>query len=142
MISGTHNWKIGYGTVTGNTPDNQWLSVDAEAGKLYFTANEEKIDITNLISYDIPFTYTYTDKLGIIHHIVVGGEFSKEQGLKNVGSAEYLRYKAAMDAEPDSTDAGWMGGCITNYLNKHGEAYPWVTKGYEMLGIPLTPPEA
>lgn len=140
MISGTHNWVIDSREVLGETPDWQWLSAPIKEGKLFFTANGEMIDITDLISYDTPFTYIYTDDTGIIHYIAVGGEFTAQSGLGNVGKVEFLRYADAVEEDAEMIHAGWMGGYSDNYCDEQGQTYPWVIKAYEILGLPWSPP--
>lgn len=107
-------------------------------GRLYFRANQENMDITELISMEEPFTYIY-DKDGITHYIAVGGIYDPEIGLDSIGYGEWLRNTAEMEEGTANGDlyAGWLGGRSDNYLdNDTGEYYPWFTAAKEELGIP------
>ena len=42
-------------------------------GRVYFTANGERLDITNQFSMEKPFTYVFTDRYYIVHYIAIGG---------------------------------------------------------------------
>lgn len=113
-----------------------WLK--EKDGRLYFKANLEYIDITDLISMEIPFTYIY-DKNGITHYIAVGGDYDPEIGLDSIGHSEWLRSTAEMEEGAANGDlyAGWLGGRSDNHLdNDTGEEYAWFTAAKEELDIP------
>lgn len=137
-IEGTHNWNID-GSVTADAEKGLTLTPDIENGRLYFTGNGEKIDITDLISYDTAFTYVFTEESGITHYIGVGGEFTPETGLNNVGTFEFLRYQTTADDSPASSRAGWMGGYYENYRDETGDVAQWIVTAAEELGIPWSP---
>lgn len=139
ILEGHHKWESVCEAAAASSSASI-LSASLKEGKLYFTANEEKIDISQQISYEIPFTYIYTDQANITHYIAVGGDYSAETGLKYVGILEFLQYRPEEDTNSETTLSGWMGGYSENYCDSQGTAYPWVTEAFERLQIPFAPP--
>lgn len=104
---------------TGSVPS--WLKVEDDG--LYFTGNGEYIEISSLISDEVPFTYVLTDSDGIRHYIIVGGTYGTgENALDDVGWTVFL--------QKESSDmlSGWIGG----YGKGDG---PWYNNGRDILGI-------
>lgn len=123
-------------TATLKLKHPSWLK--ESEGRLYFRANLEYMDITELISMEEPFTYIY-DKDGITHYLAVGGVYDPEIGLDSIGHAEWLRNTSEMEEGAANGDlhAGWLGGGSQNHLdNDTGEDYPWFAAAKETLGIP------
>ena len=121
------------GTIIGHGRNNlippAWLS--EKDGRLFFTGNGETIDVTDLISMETPFTYTYTDSGGIIHYICIGGVYDPDPEKSSVGYGEWY-YDTA-----EESPYGWIGGYADNYWNKEtDEDWPWLKKAKEELGIP------
>lgn len=102
------------------------LYAENRDGRLYFIANGENTDITDLTSLDAPYIHTYTDAEGVEHLVIVGGT------PENFGFHEFWRESGA----PDSPRA-WIGGQGENYLDMEtGSVYPWLAKAWEELDIP------
>lgn len=102
-------------------------------GRLWFTANGEEIDITDLIEEDKPFYYTYTDGYGLTHYMAVGYSGT----LDNFGIYEFMRENK--DGQKDWE--GWSNGAGRNYLDPETETrYPWVDIVWEELNIPWPKP--
>jgi len=99
--------------------------------RLYFVADGEKLDITDLISYDTPFTYIIggTETAGRKTYVAVGGDYP------NFGYLYYYR-----DYEPGMGDMeGWDSGASFNHWdNEKDEEYPWHIKGKDILGTPFS----
>lgn len=134
---GDHNWILPSGTISGRLDPDPWLV--QEEDRLCFTANGEKIDITDRISFETPFTYTYVDKQDLIHYLAVGGEFDADQGVESVGTIEYVRHKGVMEANPGSIHAGWLFHVIrgSDAKNMQDKFYPWVYKAFDILDLPI-----
>ena len=110
-----------------------WLVYQGD--RVFFEANGERIDITDRISIEEPFTYTFTDANKIIHYICIGGVFDPDPEKNNVGYAEWFYDPAT--AGPNGNIMGWIGGYADNYWNKEtDDDWPWLIKGKETLGIP------
>lgn len=118
---------------TGSTPG--WLS--EVNGRLYFTGNQENIDITDLISNDDAFTYSYTDSRGILHYIAVGGVYDPDPELNDIGWGEWMRKALEVEANPDAIYAGWIGGYGSNHWNNEtDDYYGWYASALEIMNIP------
>lgn len=111
-------------------------AVDTEApafarmvnGRLYFTGNGEKTDITDQITEEQPYFYTYQDDYGLTHYMAVG--YSGD--LENFGIYEFIR------EEPGE----WITGTGRNFLDPETQArYPWVDTVWEKWDIPWPKPE-
>ncbi len=97
-------------------------------GRLYFTGNGEDLDITDRITEEKPFFYTYQDESGIEIALVVGYAGT----IENFGIYQFLRYSG----EP------WFTGTGRNILNEETETrYPWVDLVWKELEIPWPMPE-
>lgn len=96
--------------------------------RLYFTGNGEKIDITDQITEEKPYYYTYEDDYGLIHYMAVG--YSGDIG--NFGIYEFIREEAG----------DWVTGTGRNFLDPETEErYPWVDIIWEEWDIPWPMPE-
>lgn len=103
--------------------------------RVYFAGNGEWIDVTDLISLDTPFTYTYTDQGGIIHYICIGGVYDPDPEKWNVGYAEW--YYDPDFVHTNGIVGDWIGGYCDNYWDKDtDEDWPWLKKAKEEMGIP------
>lgn len=103
--------------------------------RVYFAGNGEYIDVTDLISLDTPFTYTYTDQGGIIHYICIGGVYDPDPEIWNVGYAEWFYDPNYVHA--NGMQGNWIGGYCDNYWNKEtDDDWPWLEKAKEEMGIP------
>ena len=104
--------------------------------KLYFNANNEIIDITDVISDDKAFTYVYTED-GIIHYIAVGGTYVP--GVDSLDTVYYgYWYKDADYA--DEPLLGWVAGnCKGHWSNAKNDYFGWYLEACEVLGIPWRP---
>ena len=112
-----------------------WLA--EQDGRLYFTANDEYIDITDIISYEEPFIYIYTDEEQIIHYIAVGGVYDPDPTKTDHGWCEY--FQNAPGTEPFTTllPDGWIGGGGQNEIDCDTETqYPWSVKALEEFDVP------
>jgi len=98
-------------------------------GRLYFIGDGERLDITDLISIDTPFTYIIggTETAGRKTYIAVGGDYP------SFGYFEVFR-----DYEPDmGAHEGWGGGSgVGHWDNEADQEFPWFTKAKETLGTP------
>lgn len=101
------------------------LNIPAEVrdGRLYFIANGENIDITDLCSMDMAFIYAMQDKTGIIQYIFVGG------------TPENWGYGCVMY---DPVRDCWHGGDGHNHCGKESnwEAYGWMKDAKIKIGHP------
>lgn len=100
-------------------------------GRLYFLGNNEKIDITDEITEEQPYYYTYVDDYGLTHAMAVGFSGS----IENYGIYEFIWKEA--DGERN-----WTAGTGRNFLSAETETrYPWVDIVWEELDIPWSKPE-
>lgn len=117
-----------------------------EDGRLYFTANNEHIDITDKVNNETPYIYSYnkTEEPEYTVYIVVGGD------LDDLGYAEILtngvnRYLSAhnesMTISPDTGEevnplevvplgTGIVGEDMIKVVNR-----PWYDRAIEELGL-------
>lgn len=102
--------------------DDATAPAEFREGHLWFTANEENIDITNQVSESNAFVYDYRDGEGITHYLIVGG------APETFGYAEFLYDETQM---PE-----WIGGYFI--AGKAGETInpDWLEKAKKELGIP------
>lgn len=97
-------------------------------GRLYFTGNGEKIDITDEIKEEQPYYYTYVDDYGLTHYMAVGYSGS----IENFGIYEFIREETG----------DWVTGTGRNFLSTETESrYPWVDLVWEEWDIPWPMPE-
>lgn len=100
-------------------------------GRLYFVGNGEKIDITDQITEEKPYYYTYVDEYGLTHEMVVGYSGS----IDNFGIYEFIW-------KEEGGEKVWRMGTGRNNLSMEtGKCYPWVETVWEDLGIPWAMPE-
>ena len=118
---------------TGTTP--QWM--EETDGRLYFTGNGEHIDITDLISYDVPFTYIYTDAKQVTHYIAIGGVYDDPEKAYSIGWFEFFRNA------PDSGEVfqegadRWIGGYGAHFSDPDTDIdYGWYTTAMKEMEIP------
>lgn len=99
-----------------------------ENGRLYFTGNGENLDITDQITPENPFYYTYEDQDYEIT-LIVGFDGSQE----NFGVYEFIKENGA-----------WVTGFGRNIFSQteEGELYPWVGVIWDTLDIPWPMPGA
>lgn len=118
------------------------VAVDTEApafarlvnGRLYFLGNGEKIDITDLITEEKPYYYTYKDDYGLTHYMAVGCSGA----IENYGIYEFIREEKENQKEWE----GWVTGTGRNFLDPETETrYPWVEIVWEDLNVPWPMPE-
>ena len=106
--------------------DNLTEPVKIDDGKIYFVVNDEKIDITDIISETTAFEYEYTDDEGNTHIWLVG---LNSDNIKDYGYAEYIKnidgdwtggYSARVNIESDGkTNAEWLENA------KSEKTIPW-----------------
>ena len=100
-------------------------------GRLYFLGNNEKIDITDMITEERPYFYTYVDDYGLTHAMVVGYSGT----IENYGIYEFIWEDAGGEQD-------WVTGTGRNFMsNETGTRYPWVDIVWEELDIPWPMPE-
>ena len=96
--------------------------------RLYFLGNGEKIDITDQITEEAPYYYTYVDDYGLTHYMAVGYAGTME----NFGIYEFIREESGK----------WITGTGRNFLcNKTETRYPWVDLVWAEWDIPWPMPE-
>lgn len=112
-------------------------AVDTEAppfaqlreGRLMFLGNGETIDITDQITEDNPYIYSYVDDYGLTHYMAVGYSGS----IENYGIYEFIREVT----EGQANWEGWVTGTGRNFLSTETETrYPWVDIVWQELNIP------
>ena len=113
------------------------VAVDTEApafarvvdSRLYFVGNDEKLDITDEITEDKPYYYTYVDDYGLTHYMAVAYAGS----IENFGVYEFIR---------DERNGEWITGTGRNFMNPETESrYPWVDIIWAEWDIPWPMPE-
>jgi len=98
-------------------------------GRLYFLGNGEKIDITEQITEEEPYYYTFVDEYGLTHNMAVG----ISGGIENFGIYEFIRNEA---------ESEWITGTGRNFLDPETETrYPWVDLVWEHYSIPWPKPD-
>ncbi len=92
-----------------------------ENGRVYFTLNGEKKDVTDSLSPDEPALFSETDEEGNEHWFILGGSAG------DYGIAEFIR----------DPDGNWAGGYAFGYRDLDTqEKKAWYQKGMETLGLP------
>lgn len=89
-------------------------------GRLVFTANGERIDITARVSESKAFTYTYVDTEKMTHYFIVGGE------PEEFGYAEFMK-----DADNNWIGGYFQGGAVGGDINP-----VWLEDAKDLLNIP------
>ena len=111
---GTENSTATYDTSDAVAP------AEYADGKLVFTANGEKIDITDQVSETQAYMYTYVDVEEVTHYLIVGGT------PEEFGYAEFMK---------DATGT-WVGGYFQGGV-VGGDITPvWLENAKEQLDIP------
>ena len=100
-------------------------------GRLYFLGNNEKIDITEEITEEKPYFYTYVDDYGLTHAMAVGYSGT----IENYGIYEFIW-------EETGGERDWVTGTGRNFLNIETDTrYPWVDIVWKELDVPWPMPE-
>ena len=100
-------------------------------GRLYFLGNNEKIDITEEITEENPYFYTYVDDYGLTHAMAVGYSGT----IENYGIYEFIW-------EETGGERDWVTGTGRNFLNIETDTrYPWVDIVWKELDVPWPMPE-
>ena len=90
-----------------------------------------KIDITDEITEEKPYFYTYVDDYGLTHAMAVGYSGT----LENYGIYEFIW------EDVDGT-RDWVTGTGRNFLSSETETrYPWVDIVWAELDVPWPMPE-
>ena len=129
---------VTYGSIAGGDDgDAQYAQFDARTeapaevrdGRLYFTANGEDIDITDLCSMDTAFIYVMQDRTGTFHYIFVGGR------PDNWGYGSIMK-KPGTILNPEGE---WIGGGGYNHCGRESnwEPYGWFLDAKEKIGHPF-----
>ena len=113
--------------ITGvNTDDPAFARIVND--RLYFLGNGQKIDITNQITEEAPYYYTYVDDYGLTHYMAVG----YSGAIENFGIYEFIREE----------NGEWVTGTGRNFLSMETETrYPWVELVWEEFDIPWPMPD-
>lgn len=98
-------------------------------GRLYFIANGEDIDITDLCSMDTAYIYVMQDKTGTLHYIFVGGR------PDNWGYGSIMKKPGSIR----NPDGEWIGGGGHNHCGKESnwEPYGWYLDAKQRIGHPF-----
>ena len=100
-------------------------------GRLYFLGNNEIIDITEEITEEKPYFYTYVDDYGLTHAMAVGYSGT----IENYGIYEFIW-------EETGGERDWVTGTGRNFLNIETDTrYPWVDIVWKELDVPWPMPE-
>ncbi len=115
----------GYGQIVAIDTDKTTFAY-VENGRLYFTGNGENLDITDQITEDSPFFYTYEQDIYEIT-LIVGYSGS----LENFGTYEFIK-----------ENGEWFTGSGRNFYSNvdEGVPYPWVQVVWDTLDIPWPMP--
>lgn len=111
-----HDTAVHYNTLT-HSP-----FTDYENGRVWFVANGENLDITELFSEEEPFTYIFTDSNFMEHYIAIGGT------PENIGYLEMLH--TSWEEKPFSFVCGFA---INTWNNQLDQRYGWETKAKEVF---------
>ncbi len=90
-------------------------------GKLLFTAYDQEIDITDVVSTQECFIFTH-EQDGQTEYIVIG--LNDDNDPSNFGFAEYFRTENAM-----------VGYSAMTNIEKNGKGLPWLEKAKSQLGV-------
>lgn len=122
---------ISYPTQVDAAPSPDDRYVEAQDGRVIFHSPEGNVDITDQISINQPYIYTYVDEKNYEHILIMGGT------ADNLGVSEFLR-QCQPDLQPWE---GWEGGYSENYLDSAtGKAYPWLKAAWDTLELPWPMP--
>lgn len=106
---------------TSMDPEGNFAPMELrEDGRVYFTVNDENLDITEEFSYTDPYIYEYTDAEGQRHVFVVGGD------LDTIGWAEFIWDKTGTPA----------AGKTVFGTSRGSDDAPWLTAAGKKLHLP------
>lgn len=99
--------------------------VTVEDGRLYFIANGEHIDITDLCSEEEAYIYVLQDSTGVRHYFAVGG------------TPDDYGYEIYIQIPGEEAD-GWTGGASAGHRTAASgwETRAWVYDAKEKIGHP------
>lgn len=129
------NTIVSYGGLVTHDPEDGASSgtftpglrepVTVEDGRLYFIANGEHIDITDLCSEEKAYVYVLQDNTGIRHYFAVGGN------PEDYGYEIYIQ-------DPSKEYGGWSGGASAGHRTAASDwkLRPWVYDAKEQIGHP------
>lgn len=90
---------------------------------VFFEANGEWINISDLFSEEEPFVYIYTDRYYVTHYIAIGGT------VENMGYLEARKFCTCTELED-----GNLGGMFANTWNGETESrYGWEQRAKEIF---------
>lgn len=115
---------------TSNPDEPEFLKVESDG--LYFVGNGEHIEISSIISEDVPFTYIITHESGLREYIAIGGTYGVgDEGLDLVGWE-------AWHQKPPYEHNSWIGGYGKNIYDKEtGEKCAWHYAAKDIMDIPF-----
>lgn len=126
------NMSVG-GKLESST-DPFWLR--EEEGKLYFTGDGQKIDISDSVSKEEPFLYTWEDAKGKATCIAVGGTYTPGAFPEGLGWVVFTK-DLLLEENLATGYACWQGGCASNhYDNETGDYFVWYQKAKEHYNWP------
>ena len=121
------------GKLSGST-EPFWLR--EEDGRLYFTGDGQKIDITGSISEEEPFLYTWEDVKGKATCFAVGGTYIPGSFPEGLGWVVFTK-DLILEENLATGYACWQGGSASNHWNNETEDYYlWYRKAKEHFGWP------
>ena len=125
LVKVSENGMVGIAFSGTNIQD----CLEARDGRLYLVANGENRDITDEMSLETPYIYTYVDTQNVEHTLILGGT------PDNFGYHEFYR--------EDGGQGPWIGGEGSHYLDSETEqVYPWLAEAWAMLKLPWPLPGA
>lgn len=121
------------GKLSGST-EPFWLR--EEDGRLYFTGDGQKIDITDSISEEEPFLYTWEDVKGKATCLAVGGTYIPGAFPEGLGWVVFTK-DLILEENLATGYACWQGGSASNHWNNETEDYYlWYKEAKEYFGWP------
>lgn len=124
---------VTYGDIIDINANGEAISTGDPAevrdGRLYFIANGEDIDITDLCSMDTAFIYVMQDRTGTLHYIFVGGR------PDNWGYGSIMKKPGNLR----NPEGEWIGGGGHNHCGRESnwEPYGWYLDAKEKIGHPF-----
>ena len=100
--------------------------VRIEDGRMYFIANGENTDITDIVTAGGTYSYTYEDENGCTCLILIG---LNSEELESYGFAEFIK----------TSEDGWRGGHAHNIAytdTGNGEVCLWLEQGKDEYNLP------
>ena len=84
--------------------------IAVESGRLFFTANEEHLDVTDLCSEETAYVYVLQDNTGIRHYFIIGGtpDSPGYQIFLQIPGGEYGGWVCGGAAGIVTRTSGWM----------------------------------